>query len=298
MIKMRIAVCNSWHWMAVWLIVISMLPSCKDIPNGGIPVYIRVDSTRVEPTFVGSPYRFGSLSHRITDVWAYDGSIALGAFETPIKIPILDTGNLGMTFSPGIMDDGLTNYRVIYALMKPDTFTIVHPIPGATYYHQPRYSYFDSLQIGFIEDFEQSTTIFKGLAILHGSPSTNPYIYQGLGSGFLSVDTGYQQTVINLKDSIPIKANGREVYLEMDYNLSVLEAEIGIKTITNGVTSGQLPRIILEPNNKWTKIYINLSSLVGKNPADYYKVYINPFKPINSPRGHIAMDNMKLLYLH
>jgi hypothetical protein len=219
-----------------------------------------------------------------------------------------------MTLSPGILDNGLYYSRVIYALMKPDTFTIHHAVPGHTYYHHPRYSYLDSVQVGVIEDFERSTSQFDGLQTIHSGATLDSVVFEGTGTGIvflnnvadttalphppIPIDGGYQDTTILLHTPIPIKANGREVYLEMNYRLSVAEVEVGIMTVISGVQSNKIAKIVLEPADHWIKIYINLSSLIGNNPADSYYIYLNPFKPVNTPKGFFAVDNIKLLYLH
>lgn len=75
-----------------------------------IPAYLSIDSV-----FVNTNYQTqGSASHKITDIWVYLNDDFIGAFELPVKIPILKQGNHKITIKAGIKVNGIANTRTAY----------------------------------------------------------------------------------------------------------------------------------------------------------------------------------------
>ena len=75
-----------------------LFQSCKESPwKAEVPTYLVIDSFSFE-TFPGQ----GANSTAITDVWVYDNTGLLGAYELPAEIPVLGKGKKQITLFPGI----------------------------------------------------------------------------------------------------------------------------------------------------------------------------------------------------
>ncbi|HEY0262319.1 MAG TPA: hypothetical protein VGB95_04790, partial [Chitinophagales bacterium] len=106
---------------AVFLPFFAVLLDGCSMPNNGIPVYIQIDSMSVQT----NQSTQGSASSKITDAWLYVNGEQIGVFELPAKIPVLKSGDLRVSISAGIKDNGIANTRAAYPFYADDTFTIV-----------------------------------------------------------------------------------------------------------------------------------------------------------------------------
>jgi len=262
---------------------------CNKAPNGGVPIYLHIDS----PTVAYNSY-FGANSLSVPDVWATSGAANLGAYEMPVNIPILESGNVPMAISAGIWDNGIVSAPVQYPFYEPDTFTIYNAIPGHVYHHHPVYSYFPYTQIALIADFEIKN-YFTNVTLLNvpaGSPS-----YLGLRCGGIIVPS-LADTIAALQTvAVPIVTNGRQAYLELDYraNNPNVFCDVGINgTITAGSTvteTAQDDIIELTPRGYWNKVYLDCSNWIGTSPAAQAMVPILPLpfrsiSPLPTRRVH------------
>ena len=279
--------------IAALLVLIISGQGCSPIPNDGVPIYIQVDS----PTVVidGS---FGSASQRIVDVWAETGNHNLGAYEMPVKIPVLAQGDVPFIFSAGILDNGTVDARAEYPFYRPDTFTIYNAIPGHTYVHHPVYHYFTRTNVALNETFEGIASSFSGLALTN--ITADSAVFEGNHSSTIAM--GVNDTVKFATQNAPgstITTNGRQAYLELNYKSGLL-FDIGIRETTgtgSAATYTDIPLVTLLPQAHWHKSYINLSNAIGSYPGASFQLYFIAYNTLGST-GNLYLDNIMILYFN
>ena len=294
------------------LILIAMLSglilstsSCTKPPNGGVPIYLHIDSPTV--TYNSA---FGGNTFSIPDVWATSGSTNLGAYEMPVDIPILASGNVPIAISAGIWSNGIVSMPAQYPFYAPDTFTIYNAKPGHVYHHHPVYYYYAYTQMAFQGGNFEGTNPFTNVTILPVGAGSNPAL--GVYSGGIILPSGVDSVVALLKTAVPIVTNGRQAFLEFDYraNNPNVFCDVGINgTVTAGTAvtqTGQDDIKVLTAQGAWVKQYFDCSNWIGTfasgtgNGTDStatFQVYFN----VNHQTGvqdTFFIDNVKLLYFH
>ena len=279
-------------------VILVLSPGCTTMPNGGIPIYVRIDS----PTLViDDPHTFGAGSFKIPDVWAQSGSQDLGAYEMPVNIPVLAQGDVRMLVSAGIYDNGISNTRAAYPFYRSDTFTISNAIPGHVYHHKPIYHYIAGTQVGTLINFENRTNDFtKVIPISNPDPASIPYQEQKIGQYIMSV-TDSIDTIMQIAPMI-ITTNGREAYLEFDYKSSRIYVEPCIRAIKtdnlgNVVEQNDYGNFIIKPSEKWNRAYMNFNNEAGYNQGAKFQIFFVA-KRVPITTDTLFIDNVKFLYFH
>ncbi|UPT65780.1 MAG: hypothetical protein M0D57_14835 [Sphingobacteriales bacterium JAD_PAG50586_3] len=119
----------------------------KEVPNGGIPAYIQIDTIKVTTNA-----NQGSASHKVTDAWIFVDSEPLGAFQLPCKIPVLKEGNHTILVRGGIKMNGISATRVPYPFYQFYQ-TDVNLVKEQVTVIQPTVTYFTDLLFPYKEDF-------------------------------------------------------------------------------------------------------------------------------------------------
>lgn len=262
------------------------LDACKKMPNGGIPIYLQVDSPSVIVTATE-----GTPSQKVSDVWATTGATTLGAFEMPVKIPVLAEGDVPFLLSAGIKDNGIANTRVIYPFYQPDTFTIANAERGKTYIHHPVFRYKPNVAFALNADFEAGNG-FTGISRV--AKGTDSSAYDGDFGGVISLGVSDTFKAAFYTAGFTIPYTGREVYVEMNYKCDV-PFTVGMSGIT-GTTQTNYPKIVLGAKSYWNKIYINFNTEVGTANADKYSLYFQVAKPAGQSTATIHLDNLKVVH--
>jgi hypothetical protein len=269
---------------------------CNNMPNNGVPFYLAIDSPTVSYT-----YPFGSTSHSIPGVWATVGSHNLGAYEMPVKIPVLSDGSALIAISAGIHDNGIINAPAQYPFYNPDTFTIYNAIPGHVYHHHPVYSYVAGTQFAVIEGFDNSNN-FKNVTVMRNTADSS--VYEGLGSGGIIIPSGSDSILAYQTVPVQINTNGRQAYVELNYKMNNQNVFCDVGVIATKYSGGSVteqtyyPKITLVPSKPyWNKIYLNFNTEVGSNPNYYFQVYFLA-SHTQGQQDTMFIDNVKLLYLH
>ena len=275
------------------------ISSCNNLPDNGVPIYIAIDSPTV--TYNSA---YGSNSFSIPGVWATVGSHNLGAYEMPIKIPVLAGGDALFALSAGIYDNGIVNAPAPYPFYNPDTFTIHNPVPGHIYHHKPIYSYVVGTQFALNEGFD-NTNYFNNVTIMRNTVDSS--VYQGLGSGGIIIPPTTDSTLAFQTIPIAINTNGRQAYVELNYKINNLDVfcDVGIiATLYSGgsITDQEyLGKIVLALNParqpSWRKVYIDFNNEIGSRSNYYFQVYFLA-KHTQGRADTMFVDNVKLLYLH
>ncbi|MFN8276353.1 MAG: hypothetical protein U0T84_02625 [Chitinophagales bacterium] len=258
---------------------------CKKVPNDGVPFYLEVDSLSVT---IDNPLIQGSSSSKLTDIWLEAGNTELGAFECPVRVPILREGNVPLLISPGIKNNGAAGYRKIYPFLIPDTFTLTAQ-RGQVYVHHPHFRYKAGTKF-HNEDFEGAVNTYTNI-----TPETSS-VFEGSKSGLLSLSANDTFKISYLNTAVAIPGGG-DVYLEMNYKCDV-PFTMGI-TANSGSGPQTIDKITFGAKSFWNKTYIDLSYEVGQTASPtattYYQVY---FYVAKNPgfATNVYFDNIKLLH--
>lgn len=261
-----------------------------------IPGYLKIHNFDLvaNPNLGGTE---GELTYKITDVWVYIDGKALGVFQLPAEIPILEEGEHELTLIPGINNNGISATKERYVLLENFEQTITLT-PYETTEVNPYTFYKTGLEF-IIEDFEGPTNTFQEFDISPASMSnsTNGAVYGNYcGRVVLNETDSVWNAKTNWSANLP---KGREVYLEIDYAIAagvLVGTEAGNSTGTN-----QSPYIELRKseatNIPWKKIYIDLEENVSYEiNATFYNIVLTSILPEGEDEAVVLLDNVKLVY--
>jgi len=257
-----------------------------------IPAYLSIDSIRVTTDYQTQ----GTASHSITDAWVYIDDELIGTFQLPATFPVLKQGSHTLKVLPGIKKDGIAATRISYSFYKEITQSIMLVpddtldvgILSTTYTASTKFLWKEDLDDAAITlDTLKSATVKIAL-----TPSGSPLTLEGIHSGIVELDTigATFSCVSHSTFLIPSSA----VFLELNFNVNT-EMTIGVYVSANGVVY-ELPVMILLPtNDKWKKIYIDLSTALNTyTGGTTFRVFFYA-KETTSATHRILIDNIKLL---
>ncbi|MDD5571886.1 MAG: hypothetical protein PHD97_12120, partial [Bacteroidales bacterium] len=132
--------------------------SCKVIdPAEAIPSYIRIGKIDLNTNYSTQ----GDSSNGIVDAWVYVDDQAIGAFELPVSIPVLNEGKRNVKISPGIKLNGMSGYRSIYPFYDSYVISNFELIKDSVRSIYPSVQYNANTKFYFKEDFEMGTMLVK-----------------------------------------------------------------------------------------------------------------------------------------
>ena len=280
----------------LWIFLI--LPGCNIInPDEDVPCYIKVDSF----TFSPSPTinEMGSSSStKIRDVWVYVDFEFQGAYELPVRFPVLKTGVHQVTLSPGIILNGISSTRSPYPFYNAYTQEINLPANGELKM-DPVVSYFDSVKCHFCEDFEgvgfSFTSTSTSDTVMYQLPAGDPNVKEGTGSGVVYLDSSNTRFEITSTSSYDLPGSGAAVYLEMDYKINQ-SMIAGLLLNIPGAPAQQVAVITLNPTETWNKIYVQLGYTVTAYPnAESFQIFFGAIKSNVVPKAEFYLDNIKVV---
>ena len=275
-------------------LIMILSSGCNPMPNGGVPIYLRIDS----PTVVIDDSRFGSASFKIPDVWAETGNHNLGAYEMPVSIPVLASGDVPMLISGGIFDNGIFGTRVSYPFYRPDTFTISNAIPGHVYHHKPVYHYLDATLVGLNADFEYSNPFDSKMTNI----SSANIAYEGARCGGIIMSPA--DTLVSSIQTLPmtIQTNGREAYIELNYKNPGIYFDVFLRAkhydnLNSLISSTDYPKTTFKPSVSWNKTYLNFNNEAGVHQGDDFQIIFVAYR-LAGTTDTLLVDNVKFLYFH
>lgn len=290
--ELRISIGTGLALLSVLLLLIS--PGCRKVPNGGVPIYVQLDSPSVADDGIA-----GSTTFRIPDAYVTNGNTDLGGYEMPVKVPVLAQGDQLMLVSAGIYDNGIISARAEYPFYRPDTFTIQNAIPGHVYVHHPVFHYFGNVQHGILQDFNSSTGFDAQMSI--SNEDADSITGRPWHSGQIVMGVNDTQKIAVQANADLIQTNGRQAYIEMNFKKSntseYMPFDVGIEAISSTGSLSYYTLITIFPDTKWKKTYLNFSTFIGNNQGSTFKIYFVGYKNPGTT-GTIYIDNLKLLYLN
>ena len=262
---------------------------CK-MPNDGIPVYLHVDSVRVNPD-----NGQGAASHNIGDIWVEANADNLGAYGLPIYIPVLQENEVRFVINAGIKESGQSGIRVTYPFYRPDTFSITG-VRGQVYHHNAVFRYREASVFALNENFDFSsgfsTDGVRSKIVDQSDGNVDP-AFGGFRCLKLNV-TAADSAAETASDPAIDLPEGQEIWLEVDYK-SEVPFYIGFYG-TGGGTTIKVPAMFVTPQAGWNKVYVKLSLLIGQTRAPTYRIYFEALRPYASDGGSVYIDNVKLVH--
>jgi hypothetical protein len=240
----------------------------------------------------------GANSHGIFDVHVFADEDFVGSFELPATIPILKNGNTTLNISAGIKNNGIVTQRIVYPFYAP-MIVEMDLIPGAVQAVRSDstavFSYFENAFSIWYEGFEDvGNTISATFNSDTELETQDEFVASGLSSGKveLSLAAPYFEGVTNWElGNVP---RGRTAYMEIDFRGNN-PLQIGIQR--GGTQPEKFFVIGLNPQESWTKVYIELSptlgNFIGTQPFEFY------FESILGPgttSAEMYIDNIRFLY--
>jgi hypothetical protein len=276
------------------------LSSCELInPEEQIPAYIYVEDF----TMQNNPdIEAGSLSHRISHVYAFVGTEFMGIYTLPALIPVLMEGEQPLILDAAIRENGISTTIQIYPFYERYE-TTVNLQPAQIDTVAPVTRYRSNIRIHFIEDFEAGLPIFSENR--DGNPNTfmdptTEEVFEGGRSGVVRLDTlnAFFDLGTSRSRLFPLKGGGR-IYLELNYKTDI-NFLVGLLEIDNSGNALSYFDFGVTARDTWNKIYFNLTDLVIVTNADEYQIALTGGLPIQGGKfslsqANVYLDNIKLI---
>lgn len=278
--------------------ILSVFSGCDIInPDEAIPAYIYIADIEVvkNPDLAGKE---GSLNNEVTDAWISANGKIIGAYELPATIPIIAEGEIEIFIAAGIKKNGQTGDREIYPFWSNYTTTI-HAVPGKIDTLKPKVMYRSNTKFVWKENFETSSisldsTINSQMDSIGRTNDPNE-VLEPIWSGVVEMPrTGLFE--VQTKEDYELPGLGADVYLEVSF-----KGNVGVQFgfISRSPTRGsQVPIMIANPREKWTKYYISLKEDLGSLPQDArQRIFIGVYNLDSTIKPKFYLDNLKLMYL-
>jgi hypothetical protein len=278
----------------LFIISLSLLESCEKFSGDQtVPSYISLDSITLHTDYVVE----GSASHAITDGWVYVDGELIGAFQLPVRFPVLKEGVHTVSIKPGIKKNGIAETREAYPFfnsldkklrLTPDSTTRLG-LQSTTYMSNTKFLWkedFDGIAIS-LDTTKRSSVGIKTTTT--GSGQT----FEGLHSGIITMDSSLNYFECVTHDDFVIPA--APVYLEMNYNINN-ELTIGMIITVSASLVETTVMNLFPTNGKWKKIYIDLTTTLNaySNSSRFQMEFFSTKSSAVSP-AVLLLDNMKLV---
>lgn len=281
--------------MAILLVAgLAVSPGCRKIPNGGVPIYIKIDSPTIADDGV-----VGNINWKIPDVYVAVNSTDLGGYQMPVTVPVLSDGDARMIISGGVYRSGIVSQRIEYPFWRPDTFTIANPQPGQVYTRHPVYHYYPTVQHGVLDDFNAGTKFDSAMSVIPGidADSISGRVWQ-CGALVLGATDTAKGTIQSTGDAIV--TNGRQAFLEFNFKQSgtsqAVSFDVGMQSVSSTGYITNYPLLTIFPANYWKKTYLDFSTFIGNNYGSTFYVFFVGYNTSGAP-VNFYFDDVKLLYL-
>jgi hypothetical protein len=254
------------------------------------PSFLFIDNFSV----ISDPETEGAPTSKIPDAWVYVNGIALGVFEVPVTIPILDTGLVTISIFPGIKENGFSTVGNIYPFYRAyeldlelHAFETDSIIPALTYLTDLDYIFLERFELG--NDFNELSGSDTGLLI-----TTDPdLVLEGNRSAFTVLE-GDNSSVKVGTGPMTFPAIGETVWAEVDYRCN-MQFDVWV----NGNYTGGVPissyMLSVPSRLEWNKIYLNLGPKVQELQAETYNLQFRAVKSDTLDIGWIYFDNIKII---
>ncbi len=240
----------------------------------------------------------GEMTHDISQAFVNMDGQMLGAFELPVKFPIIGDGEHKFVIIPGIINNGISATKKRFPFMEQFEQT-VNLVKGDTVAINLSTRYYDDLNF-LIEDFESPAIQFD-----YANESTATLTREDDPS-ILEWGGYYGSIVLNDTDSLfsgvttfgeVLPKQGAEIYLEFDY-MNSNSLLTGVVSYGNG-TYHEDPNIQVNPQDtpEWKHIYIDMKEIVSfRTESPFADMNFTAILDELGTEKYIYMDNIKVIY--
>jgi len=276
-----------------FLLLLLAQTSCEKFSGDQtVPAYLKIDSVRLTTDYSTQ----GTAIHNITDAWVYIDGELIGTFQLPSTFPVLKQGVHKLMVLPGIKKDGIAATRVNYPFYQEITRDINLEADKTLDAGTLSTTYSPKTKFIWKEDFDNAAITLDSTKAttekIKQTPGNSPFTLEGLHSGIVELDTigATFEAVSHGTFTIPSSA----VFLEMNFNINT-SMIVGVYVTTFGLINEVPIMTLLPTNDKWKKIYIDLTATLNAySGATKFRVY---YYVKNTTGNHyrILMDNIKVL---
>lgn len=275
-----------------FLLLLLAQTSCEKFSGDQtVPAYLRIDSIRLTTDYSTQ----GTAMNNITDAWVYIDGELIGTFQLPATFPVLKKGTHTLMVFPGIKKDGIAATRVNYSFYQEINKTI-DLVPDQTLdVGTLSTTYSNKTKFIWKEDFDNAAiTLDTTNATTEKIKQTasDSLTLEGLHSGIVELDTigATFEAVSHSTFTIPNSA----VFLEMNFRMNT-SLIVGVYVTTFGLINEVPIMTLLPTNDKWKKIYIDLTTTLNAySGATKFRVYYY-VKNTTGDHYRILLDNIKVL---
>jgi hypothetical protein len=233
-----------------------LLSSCKKYKAADPAFFIRSGNVSVKTSA-----KEGTGSHKITDLWLYTNGKFQGAYPVGSLLPIVSNDKaVGVNIFAGIKNNGISGTRIFYPffeILELDTFVE----SGKTIDRSFVFKYKSTITFAWNETFEGGVA---GFGLKKSDISNTGFKIASPGDSFegrsIEVALTGDSVVAQLQTSsaFALPTGDPDVYLEMNYKCNE-QLEVGVI----GDDSSTRSAVIVNPQENWNKIYIQLAYLVN-----------------------------------
>lgn len=280
----------------IFSVYLFFLSSCKKYQEATPSFFLKSNVISVSPP----SQKEGSESHRITDLWLYVNGQYQGTYPLGKLMPITSNNkNVRINIFAGIKNNGIADTRIFYPFFDFLTFdTLVKA--GTTIERNFTFAYKASTTFTWTENFDNIDIAGRSLendSRFDGEMDTAAPddSFEGKSLKVTLPANGIKARIVTSRSEGYFLPTGTSnVYLELDYKCDT--------PFTVGVTSSDgtqnSPAMVINPQENWNKIYIQLSTAVNVLVTNNYKVYFEFSKPLSDAKSkQLFLDNIKLIYL-
>lgn len=243
----------------------------------------------------------GANTHNITDAWVYMDGTAVGVFELPARIPILEEGEHEFIIYAGIKNNGISATRIRYPFYERYETTL-NLVKGETISISPTFYYKSNTKFELIEDFESPGMAFENAinslsTIQFVDETQEPEIVTyGFRCGGIYL-TETDSLLKSLTTSYLNLPKSEDVFLEIDFwNDNSIRMGIIAQNSTDYNEHTPLVQMNPQENPVWKKIYIDLKEDVSYEIyATSYELYFLSVLDVGNTTGTIYLDNIKIV---
>ena len=276
------------HFLCLLSLVL-ILGSCKQ--KDVIPAYIHVENFNLTTNSDQ-----GSSHHQIEVAYVHVNNEFLGAYNLPVTIPVLQSGNQTVTITPGVYENGISNTPTINRFYKKYNVDVDLKV-GVVDTIKPMTTYEKDVIFELIDDFNGSTSFRKDLD--DDTETAISFIKNGFegGSGYIYLEGNHDTIAVATYQNFDvIPANTIEnVFIELDYKCSSL-LRMGLEGVnTKGDTLFFFTNA-LNPTMEWNKVYFNIADPIINSEIKAYHIFFESTVPKGKENAEIWLDNFKFMH--
>ena len=271
---------------------------CSDNLTAEIPSYIEIrefDYTGNHHSTIPHGQSYNSVN--ITDAWVTMEGQALGVFEIPCVIPVLNEGMYNINISPGIKANGIAGNRIKYPFyeiyqseieIRNDSITQINPTTKYKTNTQIIYENEGGFEMVAKGSILEASNISDTIHIIQ-----EDVVFQGNKSLAIYLDSINTYFDIRSIEALELTQN---TFLELNFK-SNINFNIGLIIINNSTIEQKQELIQLYPTEEWKKIYLDLEPLIslGNNLSEF-KIYLDGNYSESEVDNAVYIDNIKLVF--